>query len=113
MSDPRKPLGSDDQTESTNPFAAPMSEPIYPTASRTAQSKYVACPKCGDKSAELVGFSWWGGILGPRLLNHVKCGRCLHQYNGKSGGSNTLGITIYVGLGFLFALGVFSLLYLL
>ncbi len=42
-----------------------------------------------------MSFTWWGGILGPKLLSHVKCGSCGTQYNGKTGGSNTTGIIIY------------------
>jgi hypothetical protein len=60
-----------------------------------------------------VKFSWWGGVLGPKMLTHVKCGSCGYKYNGKSGKENTLAIVIYtmvVGvLAFLlfFAIAVF------
>jgi hypothetical protein len=63
-----------------------------------------------------VGFTWWGGIIGPKLLNHVKCQRCGTGYNGKSGKSNTTGIVIYsvvlslacfILMFVIFALGVF------
>ncbi|MEZ5308462.1 MAG: hypothetical protein R2684_15060 [Pyrinomonadaceae bacterium] len=40
-------------------------------------------------------FTWWGGLLGPKLLTHVKCPGCGTQYNGKSGKDNTMGIVIY------------------
>ena len=43
-----------------------------------------------------VKFTWWGGILGPRLLSHVKCQNCGTAYNGKSGASNTTGIVIFM-----------------
>ncbi len=57
--------------------------------------EYAACPKCGSRGAELVKFSWWGGVLGPKMLTHVKCPSCDKKYNGKSGGDNTTGIVIY------------------
>jgi hypothetical protein len=57
-----------------------------------------------------VGFSWWGGLLGPRLLNHVKCAGCRTKYNGKSGHYNTLGITIYCMVGVLIGIVAFILL---
>ena len=63
---------------------------------------YAACPKCGASNAKLLNFTWWGGVLGPRLLTHVKCPDCGHKYNGKTGKDNTVGIAIYfavVGLG--------------
>lgn len=53
-----------------------------------------------------MSFTWWGGILGPKLLTHVKCPECGHKYNGKTGRDNTTGIVIYsvivliLGLGF-------------
>ncbi len=58
-------------------------------------SEYKPCPNCGRAGAERMSFTWWGGILGPKLLSHVKCGNCGTQYNGKTGGSNTTGIIIY------------------
>jgi hypothetical protein len=33
------------------------------------------------------------------MLTHVKCTRCGTAYNGKTGGSNATGITIYVLVG--------------
>jgi uncharacterized protein (DUF983 family) len=57
-----------------------------------------------------MSFTWWGGVIGPRVLTHVKCPRCGHAYNGKSGGDNTAGIVIYSGVvavvmfGFIFSL---------
>jgi DNA-directed RNA polymerase subunit RPC12/RpoP len=57
-------------------------------------TNYVPCPKCGGR-ADRLNFTWWGGVLGPRLLSHVKCTRCSHKYNGKSGKDNTTGIVIY------------------
>ena len=53
------------------------------------------CPQCGAESAEKMSFTWWGGVVGPKILTHVKCGSCAKQYNGKSGNDNTIGIVIY------------------
>jgi hypothetical protein len=67
-----------------------------------------------------MSFTWWGGVIGPKVLTHVKCPRCGHAYNGKTGRDNTTGIVIYsvvvaviaFGLvGFMFtALGVLNVL---
>jgi len=63
-----------------------------------------------------MNFTWWGGVIGPRVLTHVKCRRCGHGYNGKTGRDNTTGIVIYSGavaviifgfIGFMFALAGF------
>ena len=56
---------------------------------------YAKCPQCGTPDAKSVGFTWWGGALGPRLLNHVKCQSCGKTFNGKSGKDNTGGIVVY------------------
>ena len=57
--------------------------------------EFAACPHCGSTTATKVNFTWWGGILGPRLLNVVSCSGCGKQYNGKTGQSNTNAIIIY------------------
>jgi len=53
------------------------------------------CPQCGQNQATKLGFTWWGGAIGPRILNHVQCLQCRKKYNGKSGQDNTPGIIIY------------------
>ena len=58
-------------------------------------SNYVPCPKCGGTNIQKVGFTWWGGVLGSKLFNHVKCNTCGTTYNGKTGQSNTMNIIIY------------------
>ena len=57
--------------------------------------EYVPCPNCSATGATKVGFTWWGGVLGPALLTHVKCPECGTTYNGKTGESNTTGIIVY------------------
>ena len=81
---------------------------------------YAPCSKCNAFGAERMSFTWWGGVVGPKVLTHVKCPRCGYAYNGKTGRDNTTGIVIYsvvVGViafglaGVVFtALGVLSVL---
>jgi rubredoxin len=66
---------------------------------------YVSCPKCGGP-AEKLRFTWWGGILGPKILTHVKCTSCGYRYNGKSGKDNTTGIIIYTAVVAILCLGL-------
>ncbi len=66
---------------------------------------YVPCPKCSG-AAEKLRFTWWGGILGPKILTHVKCTGCGHKYNGKTGKDNTAGIIIYAVIVALLCLGL-------
>jgi rubredoxin len=56
------------------------------------------CPKCASQKAKAIEFTWWGGLLGPRMLNHVKCTACGMAYNGKTGKSNRQAITIYTAV---------------
>jgi transposase-like protein len=56
---------------------------------------YVNCPECGSDNVEKVGFTWWGGVIGPAMLTHVRCMDCRTAFNGKTGQSNTTGIVIY------------------
>ncbi len=61
----------------------------------TIISEYAPCPFCNASNAEKVKFTWWGGLLGPKLLKHVKCLGCGKGYNGKTGKDNTTNIVIY------------------
>ena len=58
-------------------------------------TQYAPCPNCGQTNATPVSYTWWGGVIGPKMLTHVKCQNCNTQYNGKTGKSNTQGIIIY------------------
>ena len=43
------------------------------------------CPNCGSYNLEKVSFTWWGGIVGPRIYNMHKCKDCKTEFNGKTG----------------------------
>jgi hypothetical protein len=57
---------------------------------------YVSCPRCMSPYPEQVKFTWWGGMMGPRMLDHVRCRTCALEYNGKTGQSNSSKITTYI-----------------
>lgn len=63
-------------------------------------SEFKPCYKCGSENAERVKFTWWGGLLGPKLLTHVKCQGCGTGYSGKTGESNSTKIAIYIAVSF-------------
>jgi hypothetical protein len=69
--------------------------PPSPAYQQGGASPYAPCPQCRRPDPEKVGFTWWGGMIGPRMLSHVKCRSCGTAYNGKTGQSNTTGIVIY------------------
>ena len=58
-------------------------------------NQFAPCPKCSNSNAEQLKFTWWGGLIGPKILKHVKCQSCGAKYNGKTGKDNTTGIVIY------------------
>jgi transposase-like protein len=70
---------------------------------------YQPCPKCASEQAEAIGFTWWGGVVGPKMFNHVKCSKCGTNYNGKTGKSNQQAISIYVILWTIFGIVVIAL----
>ncbi|PSB41275.1 hypothetical protein [Chamaesiphon polymorphus] len=72
--------------------------------------RYRSCPNCASEKAEAIGFTWWGGIVGPKMFNHVKCTQCGTTYNGKTGKSNQTAIAIYVGVSTVVAIAVFTVI---
>lgn len=81
--------------------------PAYPMGA----SEYVPCPRCHRPGPQKVGFTWWGGMLGPKMLSHVKCQGCGTAYNGKTGESNDSKIAIYFVVTFIVSLGIFFLIF--
>lgn len=69
--------------------------------------KYAACPRCGVSHAKKVGWTMWGGAVGPALFTHVKCGSCGQKYNGRTGGSNTTAIVLYIVVSFVLMIALF------
>ncbi|WP_255154757.1 hypothetical protein [Ferruginibacter sp. HRS2-29] len=68
------------------------------------------CPKCGSENITPVKYTWWGGVLGPKILHHTKCNACKFLYNSKTRKSNTTGIIVYSVILFVIAFVVFFLL---
>jgi hypothetical protein len=65
---------------------------------------YAPCPQCSSTRAAPIRWTWWGGLLGPKLFTHVKCTGCGAKYNGKTGKSNVGGILIFLIVGTVIAL---------
>jgi len=53
------------------------------------------CPRCGSQMTKKVKYTWWGGIVGPSLMNLMKCSGCKCLFNGKTGKPATKAIVIY------------------
>jgi predicted RNA-binding Zn-ribbon protein involved in translation (DUF1610 family) len=65
------------------------------------------CPRCGERDAERVVFTFWGSFYGPALLTHVRCRNCGNTFNGKTGRSNLLWVILFVTIP---ALGIVTIL---
>ena len=78
--------------------------------------QFAPCPKCRNAKAQQVSFTWWGGVIGPKLFTHVKCQTCGAKYNGKTGKNNTANIVIYFAvvaiIVFVLSFGFMLLMYL-
>jgi hypothetical protein len=73
--------------------------------------RYQPCPNCASDKAEAIGFTWWGGVVGPKMLNHVKCTQCGTTYNGKTGKSNQTAIAIYLAVSAVVGIAIATALY--
>ncbi|HMF39925.1 MAG TPA: hypothetical protein VKQ32_04495 [Polyangia bacterium] len=85
-----------------------MPDPYLPPSASidAAPSGALKCPKCGNELYTKLGFTWWGGALGPRLLNAVRCNRCSATFSGRTGASLTGAIVIYQVVGFAIAAAI-------
>ncbi len=89
----------------------PYRPPAAPIEGPAPAESAANCPKCGSNSATKVGFTWWGGALGPRLFRVVKCGKCRAQYNGRTGAKLTGAIIGYQAVAIVVVIGVWLLLH--
>lgn len=105
-----QPVQYQQQSYGPPPGVNPMTPPGYPPqggwqgyptppAYQADMGQYVPCPRCRRPDPQKVNFTWWGGMLGPRMLTHVKCNGCGLAYNGKTGESNDTKIKIYLIVG--------------
>ena len=82
-----------------------------PQGWQAGMSEYVPCSRCASPDPEKQKFTWWGGMLGPRMFSHVKCRMCGLTYNGKTGQSNSTKITVYVIVTTIFFFGLGLLIF--
>jgi hypothetical protein len=84
-----------------NPYGQPPPNPYQPRAPvPSAEWSGVGCPRCGGAYTHQPSFTWWGGLIGPKLLNHTVCNQCGLGFNGRTGKDNTTAIAIYFAVVF-------------
>ena len=59
-------------------------------------TQWAPCPGCGNDEAARVHWTFWGGMIGPAIINVVRCHRCGVSYNGVHGDYNGGRIAIYI-----------------
>ncbi|HET6249229.1 MAG TPA: hypothetical protein VFE47_16155 [Tepidisphaeraceae bacterium] len=91
------------------PLPPPVPGQVLPYMTPGVSGTGVVCPKCGCPQFKAVSFTWWGGVLGPKLFSHVKCLNCRAGFNSKTGRSNNTAIGIYIGVSSLIGLVALAL----
>ena len=71
--------------------------------------EWADCPNCGAPGdATRLTYTFWGGFIGPMIINTVRCNQCGTTYNGKSGDYNTTRIIIYYAVSIGIALVILA-----
>jgi hypothetical protein len=82
-----------------NPYAPPHAPAPAPQGPLGLAAGGDVCPQCSSTDVYRPTFTWWGGLLGPKLFNHTICRACGLGFNWKTGKSNATAIGIYFGIG--------------
>ncbi len=94
--------------DSTNPYEAPSDMfQIEEPSSTTRKRGRGRCPRCGSDKNKVPSFTWWGGMVGQRIINHTVCKKCGTGFNKKTGKSNTTNIILYQAFFLVLGLIVF------
>lgn len=79
-----------------NPYAPPTRHAQGGTPASPSEAVQMGvCPKCGSNNVHKPSFTWWGGVIGPKMFNHTVCRSCGFGYNGTTGESNQGKIIAY------------------
>jgi len=70
------------------------------------------CPQCSASPAKEIKYTWWGGLLGPKMMHLHKCQSCGFQFNAQTGKATKNAIIAYnlVVLGVAFIAGLLFML---
>lgn len=92
---------------SNNPYEVPNAPVDNAPPPVVGGSQYQPCPKCKTPDPKMPGFTWWGGVVGPKMFKHVKCTSCGYGYNGMTGESNTTKIVVYQAVVLVIVVGIY------
>jgi len=104
----QNPYAQQNPYQAPNPYA--QQQPYGYGPMPIANPYALCCPRCRGPNVVKPTFTFWGGILGPKLLSHAVCQSCGFGFNWKTGKSNTTGIIIYyaVIIGIVVVIGVIN-----
>jgi uncharacterized Zn-finger protein len=75
-----------------NPYDSPQ---VDTPVERPKAIGFAACPNCSQQNANRARWTIWVGLVGPSILNPVKCVHCGTTFNSKTGESSNTAIAIY------------------
>lgn len=84
----------------------------WPCHGSPAIAEVAPCPMCPSSNSNKVSRTWYSSMIGPDLFDHVKCENCGATYNGKTGKSDTVPVTIYLIVPLVFVLA-FIIIYII
>jgi hypothetical protein len=67
------------------------------------------CPGCGGGPLEEPSFTWWGGLIGHKLLGVEQCKSCRHWWVKNTGQPGGTRVTIYMVVGIVLGLVIAAL----
>jgi uncharacterized protein (DUF983 family) len=73
---------------------------------KITRGEWAECPNCGCSEATRVHWTIWGGVIGPLIINTVRCQECGTNYNGVHGDYNTTRVTIFVVINLFLGLAI-------
>ena len=73
--------------------------PYQPPGAPLNYAGYQPCPGCGSGPVEDPKFTWWGGLIGHRILGIHKCRACRKWWVKKTGQPGGTRVMIYVVAG--------------
>ena len=57
------------------------------------------CPGCGSGPIEEPSFTWWGGLVGHKILNVEQCRACKKWWVKSTGQPGDTRVTVYMVTG--------------
>jgi hypothetical protein len=109
--DPNLPPAAPPTTTTSHPLPPPPlgAKPPYTPPIADYAGAYRACPGCGGGPLAEPGFTWWGGLVGHKLLGVEQCKRCKKWFVKGTGQPGDTRVMVYIVVGIVLGLGIAAL----